>query len=156
MTDKSLLKIFIGTDHRGFLLKAKLIEWLQTQGYQVIDNGNTELDLEDDYPDFSIAVAEAVAREAGNARGIILCGSGVGATIAANKVPGALASLGLSPEMVENGRHDDNFNVLVIAADFQDLETAQELITAFLETPYEGGGRYQRRLDKITAYEQSH
>lgn len=148
------ISIHLGTDHRGFALKEQLKTWLMAKGYQVVDHGNEVLDPADDFPPFAFKVAEAVAQEAPMARGIVVCGSGVGVTIAANKVPGARASLGLSPEMVKKGRQDDDMNILVLAADFQDQAVAQSLTTAFLETAVETTERRQRRLQQITDYEQ--
>lgn len=154
MTEKPT--IYIGADHRGFALKSEVSDWLRTQGYTVTDCGNHVLDPNDDYPDFCIAVGQAVVGSAPDALGIVLCGSGVGAVVAANKVKGVRASSGLHEAMVRSGRHDDDFNTLVIAADYQSLEEAQTLISAFIDTEYELTERYQRRLDKIAAYEQSH
>lgn len=148
--------IHLGADHRGFAHKERLKIWLEQLGCHVVDHGSLVLDPHDDFPEYAFDVAEHVVAEnqVGTARGILLCGSGVGVTIAANKVKGARASLGLSPEMVRKGRADDDLNVLVIAADFQDVEQAKALITAFLDTPLDTSDRRLRRLEQIQRYEQ--
>lgn len=150
------MKLYLGADHRGFKLKAEIKEWLeQATQHQVIDLGNTEFDQNDDYPDFSLAVAEAVAEvdDANLARGIVLCGSGVGVTIAGNKVVGArVAGLNSEAEVVA-ARQDDDLNVLALGADFLELDQIKNLITSFLETEYQATDRHQRRLDKIRKYE---
>lgn len=146
--------IHIGADHRGFALKEQLKAWLMAEGHEVVDHGNTVLDPEDDFPPYAFKLAEAVAEDEANNRGILVCGSGVGVTIAANKVPGARASLGLSSEMVKKGREDDDMNILVLAADFQDQALSQALVTSFLNTPVDTAERRQRRLQQIKNYEQ--
>lgn len=145
--------LYIGADHRGFQLKEQLKPWLVAQGYQVMDEGNHQLDPSDDYPDFALRVAEQVAAQP-QARGIVVCGSGIGVSVAANKVRGVRASVATSPEEVAAGRRDDDLNILALSADFISEAHAQAMITAFLETPYAGEERHARRLAKITAYEQ--
>lgn len=144
--------VIIGADHRGFQLKETLKPWLESQGYQVIDCGNKVLDPQDDYPDFAIAVAEKVATEPSH-KGIVVCGSGIGVSIAANKVNGIRASVATSPAEVTKGRQDDDLNVLALSADFINQTQAQDVIRAFLETPYTADERHVRRLAKITDYE---
>jgi len=146
------MTIYIGADHRGFQLKQELLSWLNDQNESVIDCGNIKLDPTDNYPDFAFAVADHVV-QAETSRGIILCGSGVGATVAANKVAGARCCLGFSVAQVTAGRHDDNMNILTIATNFTSLELAQQLISAFLDTPFGEAERYQYRLDQISQRE---
>lgn len=145
------MKIFIGADHRGFALKEKLKPWLVSLGHEVIDCGAATYDKNDDYPDFSFAVAEGVARERG--MGIVICGSGVGVTIAANRVPGARCSTGVSAIEITRGRQDDDLNILAISADYAKEDEAKAMITAFLTTPFVGDERHVRRLQKIAARE---
>lgn len=153
------MKVFVGADHRGFQLKEKLKPWLSGLGYEVIDCGNRMYDKADDYPDFSFAVADALAKEEleyspkkGSTllrAGIVVCGSGVGVTVAANKVRGARCSTGISVEEVRLGREDDDLNILAISANYTGEEKAKEMIRAFLTTPFKGDERHTRRLRKI-------
>ncbi len=149
------MKLFVGADHRGFALKEKLKPWLISLGHDVTDCGNTAYDEADDYPDFSFAVADRVTAEA-ESRGILICGSAVGVTIAANKVKGARCSSGISVEEVKRGRQDDDLNILALSGDFIDEVRAKELISVFLTTPFTGDERHVRRLKKIEDRESSH
>lgn len=142
------MHVLIGADHRGFHLKELLKPWLTAQGHQVTDCGSHTLLPEDDYPQISFALAERLVDSEG-ALAILCCGSGIGASVAANKVKGARCGVGFHPEQVAAGRHDDDMNILALAADYLTEATAQELITTFLETPYDDQPRYQRRLDQI-------
>lgn len=148
------MKIFIGADHRGFELKEKLKPWLTGLGHAVVDCGNTTYEQTDDYPDFAFAVADAVAKER-DSRGIVVCGSAVGVTIAANKVKGARCSPGIGIEEIKKGRQDDDLNILALSGDFITEEQAKELISTFLTTPFTGDERHVRRLKKIEVREQT-
>src|SRR5476651_1816803 len=157
------MTIYIGADHRGFSLKQDMLSQLHQQhpDYPIIDCGNSQLEPLDDYPDFAFKVAEQVVKDAGgdsqgqnaDSLGIIFCGSGVGATIAANKVHGARCCVGFSFEQVQAGRHDDDMNVLTIPADFTSVDVAGQLIKAFITTPFSREERYLRRIQKITKKE---
>jgi ribose 5-phosphate isomerase B len=169
------MTIYIGADHRGFSLKEVLKEALKKDGYEVIDVGAAALDPVDDYPDFARAVAEKVAAAvaaqatlagapasatatatalAAEARGIVICGSGFGVDIVANKFKGVRSALAMSAEHIRVGRHDDDVNVLSIAANFIKPEDALAIARVFLATPFENNeDRYVRRLDKIRAIE---
>ncbi len=146
------MKIFLGADHRGFELKEVIKPWLIKQGYEVIDLGNDHYEPEDDYPDFTFPVAEQVAAET-ESRGIVVCGSGIGVTMAANKVVGIRAGAAHSVSEAEHARAHDNINVLALAADYLDEATAQQLIEAFLGVEFRQEKKYIRRVGKITAYE---
>lgn len=149
-------KIFLGADHRGFELKEELKAWLQEEydeKYEIIDLGNDHYDPEDDFPDFALSVAEAVARAGEEARGIVICGSGVGVNVAANKVRGIRASTGISPDEVRHGRKHDDLNALAISADYTSPDKAKEMIQIFLQTPFDAQDKYTRRLEKISKYE---
>lgn len=146
------MKVFLGADHRGFKLKEKLKVWLQAEGHLVTDLGNTQYEKTDDFPDFSLAVAQKVQADP-DSRGIVICGSGVGVNIAANKVKGIRASTGINADEVRHARQHDNLNVLAISADYSILEQVQEMIEVFLNTPFKSEARFQRRLDKISTYE---
>lgn len=157
-------KVFIGADHRGFQLKEHLVAALQEQGYTVEDCGNKKFDPGDDYPDFALAVAEKVAATNNTTEsnalpkslGIVICGSGVGASVAANKVATIRAAQAGWPGEVQHARQADNINVLTLSADYQEGAHALDLVNIFLQTEYEGAERHRRRLQKIHAYEQQH
>lgn len=148
------MKLYIGADHRGFDVKEMLKTWLETDGHEVVDCGNFKKDPEDDFPDFTFPVAESVTEEEG-AFGIVVCGSGGGVTIAANKVPGIRCVLGMNVEDVTHNRAHDDANVLALAANFTPEDTIKNMVTAFVTTPFSGEDKYKRRLNKIIAYEQA-
>lgn len=143
------MRIYIGADHRGFELKAKLIPWLRNQGYDVVDCGNMNFDPNDDYPDFSFSVADHVAAEEGS-YGIVMCGSGSGVCIAANKVKGIRCGLAANDDMVRHQRTHDNANMLAISADYIDEVRVRSMITIFLTTDFMKLDRFLRRLKKIS------
>jgi RpiB/LacA/LacB family sugar-phosphate isomerase len=147
------MNIYIGADHRGFALKNDLMAWLTAEGHTINDVGAPTLVPDDDYPDFALAVARAVAEAPQNRRGIALCGSGVGAAVAANKVPGIRAALLHDPAIAAAARNDDDTNVLALGADYVTLENAKEIVARWLATPFSGEERHQRRLNKIVSYE---
>lgn len=146
--------IFLGADHRGFALKETLKRWLEGQGYEVQDLGASSLVDGDDYVDYARIVAERVS-EGKEARGIVICGSGVGVDVTANKVKTIRSTLGFAEEQVREARADDDSNVLALAADFTEQSQARQLVQIFLETPFKKEERYLRRLKKIESLEQS-
>lgn len=146
------MKIYIGSDHGGFQLKEQLKPWLVSQGHEVIDCGNTKLDPTDDYPDFAFPVADNVVQTP-NSRGIVLCRSGGGVTIAANKIKGIRAVTAVNPVDIAHNRSYDDVNVVAISADYTGENEAKVLIKTFLDTPFDGGERFVRRLNKIKARE---
>lgn len=148
------MELYIGADHRGFRMKNDLLLWFHTHGYEVTDIGNHAEDTEDDYVDFATLLAQAVAEDPTNRRGILLCGSGVGMAVAANKVPGIRAALIHEVNIAKNARHDDDINVLALGADYIQQETAERVVQTFLTTSFSGAERHVRRLEKITALEQ--
>jgi ribose 5-phosphate isomerase B len=145
--------IYIGADHRGFYLKEELERELKRGGYEVVDMGNDESDQDDDYPDFAGAVAEKVSGAGNEVRGILICGSGIGVDITANKFDGVRAALAMSPEHIRAGRNDDDVNVLCLASDFTKPGDAIEIARMFLATPFDGEERRVRRLKKIQEIE---
>ena len=147
------MNIYIGADHGGFSLKAQLEAELKNEGYTTIDVGDEKLIAEDDYTDFARAVAENVAKDPRVLRGIVICRSGFGVDIAANKVKGIRAALAMSPDHIYQGRHDDDVNVLALAADFITPEDAIRMVKVFLTTPFAKEERYTRRLQKIADIE---
>jgi ribose 5-phosphate isomerase B len=146
-------KIYIASDHRGFILKQELINFLKDQGYEPIDVGNTDFDPKDNYPDFVLPLAKKVA--AGDIKGIIIGRSGNGEAIAANKVKGVRAALATSEEMAAKAREHNNANILSLGADYIDKERAKDLVKTFLTTDFSSDERYQKRIDKVNDYELS-
>ena len=134
-------------------MKERLKEVLKNDAYDVVDLGAPTLVADDDYPDYAAAVAEKVAASPLTARGIVICGSGFGADIVANKFDGVRAALAMSADHAYQGRHDDDVNVLALAADFVDEATAMNIVKVFLTTPFAKEERYSRRLGKIAEIE---
>ncbi len=146
------MQITIGADHAGLPLKEQLKPWLEAAGHQVKDIGAHDLDPEDDYPDFAAAVARSI--QAGEAqRGIICCGSGVGASITANKVPGVRAGLCHDTYSGHQGVEHDDMNVICLGARIVGLDLSKEIVTAFLGASFIPEPRFQRRLDKLNRVE---
>ena len=147
------MKIGVAADHGGFELKNTVKLFLQKEGYEVKDFGATELDTGDDYPDFVIPLAEAVADKKAD-RGIAICGSGVGASVAANKVKGVRAALIHDHFSAHQGVEDDDMNLICLGGRVTAFAAAEELIMAFLNAKYIGAERHERRLQKIKKLEQ--
>jgi len=145
------LRVALGADHGGYSLKNELLARLRGQ-YDILDMGAHKYDPEDDYPDFAEAVSKAVA--SGKAeRGLLVCGSGVGACIAANKVPSARACLCHDTYSAHQGVEHDDMNVLCLGARVIGIELATELIEAFLKARFSNEKRHRRRLKKVFAIE---
>lgn len=143
--------IYIAADHRGFRLKEEIKKWLETELYEFRDLGAYEYDKEDDYPLYAIKIGETVIKE--NARGILICGSGAGASIAANKVKGIRAGLCTSVRQAASARSDDNINLLCLSADWVSVEDNQKITDTFLKTPFSSEERHIRRINQIKDYE---
>jgi len=141
--------LYIGADHRGYNLKEALKAYLKELNFNIEDMGAFELNPEDDYPDFAAAVAKKVAENPEENRGILLCGSGVGVDIVANKIKGVRSALCFDANQAKASRNDDNTNVLSLASDFTAEEKAKEIVKTWLETPYAKLEKYERRLNKI-------
>ena len=148
------MKVGLAADHGGFDLKEKLKVFLQSQSFEVQDFGAQTLDPADDYPDKIVPLARAIA--AGEVeRGIAICGSGVGAAIAANKINGVRAALINDYFSAHQGVEDDSMNMMCLGGRVTGTESAKELVLAFLKATYSGAERHQRRLDKVKALEKS-
>ena len=145
-------RVGIAADHGGFQLKAELSESLRNAGYEVEDFGAYRLDGADDYPDFIIPLARAVAA-AQVQRAVALCGSGVGASVAANKVPGVRAGLIHDVFSAHQGVEDDDMNVICLGGKVIGSGLALELIETFLHARFSGAARHERRLAKVHALE---
>jgi ribose 5-phosphate isomerase B len=148
------MRIAIASDHAGFSLKQPLADALRKAGHDVVDMGASDFNAGDDYPDYVLPLAKAVASgEVG--RGIAVCGSGVGATVAANKVRGARAALVMDTFSARQGVEDDDMNVLCLGARVVGFALAFELVEAFLAARFSGAERHARRLAKVIAAEQA-
>src|SRR2546430_11244544 len=142
--------VAVGADHAGFLLKQHLKEWLVAEGHRVVDAGTNSSDSVD-YPDYAAAVARAVS--AGEAeRGLLVCGTGIGMVIAANKVPGIRAGVCGDVETARLSRQHNDLNVLALAGRTTSLGHAIAIVRTWFETPFQGG-RHQRRLTKVAGLE---
>jgi len=147
-----MLSVGIAADHGGFDLKERLAEDLRRGDYEVLDFGAYELQPGDDYPDYVVPLAWAVAKGE-VARGIAICGSGVGACVAANKVPGVRAGLIHDVYSARQGVEDDDMNVLCLGGRVVGYALARDLVQAFLAARFSGDERFRRRLDKVAALE---
>jgi len=148
------MRIAIGADHGGLALKAHISAALRAAGHTVLDLGAYVLNPADDYPDFAQAVAEAVRRGQAE-RGIIVCGSGVGACVVANKLPGIRAGVCHDTYSAHQGVEDDDMNVLCLGARVIGSELALEVVRAFVGAKFSGEERHRRRLAKIAALERA-
>ncbi|OGS40913.1 MAG: ribose-5-phosphate isomerase [Elusimicrobia bacterium RIFOXYD12_FULL_66_9] len=149
------MNIALGCDHAGYPLKKLVHDWLVKKGHTVLNLGVDTDDVPADYPDYARAVAEAVA--SGKApRGIVVCGSGVGATVAANKVPGARACMCHDTFSARQGVEDDDLNILCLGGRIIGSELAYEVLNAFLIAKFSGLDRHQRRKDKVIAIERAY
>ena len=146
------MRIVIGADHGGYNLKSQLIDFLNTLGHEVKDVGAYTLDSSDDYPDFAQKVAECIVAGTSD-RGIMLCGSGVGASVAANKVRGVRASVCHDIYSAHQGVEHDDMNVLCIGARIIGKKAAFELVSAFVDAQFSEENRHSRRLHKISLME---
>lgn len=146
------MRIAIGADHAGFDLKQLLAAYLRHHGHQLIDKG-TDNEEPVDYPDFAEAVGKALL-DGEAERGLLICGSGVGASVAANKLPGIRAGLCHDTYSARQGVEHDDMNILVLGARIIGTEVARELVDNFLAAQFNGAERHRRRVDKIRALEQ--
>jgi len=147
-----MMRIGIAADHGGFELKVKLTADLKSDGHEVADFGAHELVEEDDYPDFVVPLARAVARGEVT-RGLAICGSGVGACVAANKVPGVRAALIMDSFTAHQGVEDDDMNLICLGGRVIGHSLAWELVQTFLNARFKGAERFRRRLEQIAEME---
>ncbi|MEK9175744.1 MAG: RpiB/LacA/LacB family sugar-phosphate isomerase, partial [Patescibacteria group bacterium] len=124
------MNIFIGADHRGFSLKEDIKTYLLSKGYVVTDVGAHELNLDDDYPDIALLVANEVAKDLNN-RGILICGSAMGMDVVANKVKGIRATVAYSKISAQHARQNDNISIISLAGDILKVREAQEIVDIF-------------------------
>lgn len=147
------MKIHVACDHAAFELKEALVSHLQEKGLEVIDHGSKEYDAEDDYPNTCIPCAEAVLADKGSL-GVVLGGSGNGEQMAANCVKGIRAALAWSLETAKLARMHNNAQIVAVGARMHEIPEALAIIDAFIEEPFTGDQRHQRRIDLMAKYEQ--
>jgi len=146
------MKVAIGADHAGFLLKQDIATWLADSEFELLDLGTDSTEAVD-YPDFAEAVGLAIL-EGRSERGLLICGSGVGVSVAANKIPGIRAALCHDTYSAHQGVEHDDMNVLVLGARVIGPALARELVQAFLDAGFTGEERHRRRLAKVNAIEE--
>lgn len=146
------MDIFIGADHNGFALKAELVELLQRDGYAVHDEGDRQLVPDDDFPQFAARTITALrGSKSADARAILICGSGQGMCMVANRYKGVRASLCWDVEEARASRNDDDSNVLCLPARSLDAASANRIVETWLATPFAGAPRFKRRLRELDA-----
>jgi ribose 5-phosphate isomerase B len=144
------MKVYVGADHNGFFLKQKLMDYLKKAGYDVVDDGNEQLDPADDYPLFAErAVKDVLGGDDKDTRAILICGSGQGMCIAANRFKGVRAAVGYDHESVRASRNDDNVNILCLPARTLAQDAAYDLVDTFLKTEFAAAERFNRRLGEL-------
>ena len=146
------MRIHIGSDHAGLELKAELVKHLSSNGHDVTDHGPHEYDALDDYPDFCIPAAQAVAKDP-SSLGIVLGGSGNGEQIAANKIKGIRAALAWSIETAKLAKEHNNANVVAVGGRMHEISLVKEIIDAFIGEPFSNDERHVRRIKKISDFE---
>ena len=149
------MRIALGSDHAGFEMKQFVSQQLREWGHDVHDAGPSTYDPTDDYPDFALLVATAIAGGTAD-RGVLVCGSGVGASIAANKVPGVRAAMCHDTYSAHQGVEHDDMNVLCMGARIIGVELAREILKSFLGATFTEEERHVRRLNKVKEIEATH
>jgi len=148
------VKLFLGADHNGFDYKVKLAEYLRAHGYDVVDEGDEKRDPEDDFPQFAARVVTAMrSSDDPDARGILICGSGQGMAMAANRFRGIRASLCWDTEEARASRNDDDANVLCLTARYIDFDKTMAIVNTWLMTPFAGAPRFKRRIQELDGLE---
>lgn len=144
------MKVFIGSDHNGFEYKNQLTKALELAGHEVIDEGGVTLDPGDDFPQFASKVVHALlGSQDPEAKGILICGSGQGMCMAANRFKNIRASLCWNLNEARSARNDDDSNVLCLSSKYLSLEETGSIMATFLSTPFAGAPRYQRRIQQL-------
>jgi len=144
------MKIYIGADHNGFDFKKQLVEQLKSAGHDVVDAGDVTLNPEDDFPKFAGQVVHALLADADkDVKGILICGSGQGMCMAANRFKGIRASLVWNLDEARSARNDDDSNVLCLSSRYTSLDDARSIITTWLATPFAAAPRFVRRLKEL-------
>ena len=145
--------LYLGADHRGYKLKEELKKFLIKKKVSFLDMGNSHFNPDDDYTDIGYAVAKKLAEDSDTNGGILICGSGIGICIAANKVDGIRAGLASVPKIAKKGKEDDDMNMLCLAADTTSSAQAVRIISAWLKAKFKPESRYVRRIKEIEEIE---
>ncbi len=148
------MRVHIGGDHAAYEMQRALVEWLAAEGHEVVDHGPVDYDAEDDYPVYVLRAAEAVAADPGSL-GVVLGGSGNGEQMAANKVKGIRAALCYTTELAQLAREHNDAQIISLGGRFHTQEQAQAMVKIFLETPFSGVERHERRLAMVSDYEKN-
>ena len=148
------MRVYLGSDHAGYELKAHLVAYLTSLGHEAIDVGPATYDASDDYPPFCIEAARRTLADPGSL-GVVLGGSGNGEQMSANKVPGVRCALAWNVETATLGRQHNDAQVVAVGARMHSLDEAAGIVAAFVATPFSGEPRHQRRIDILTEYERS-
>ena len=146
------MRIAVAADHAGVEIKDEVVRFLRGLGHDVLDLGGDGSDHSDDYPDYAVLVGDSLRSDAAE-RGVLVCGSGVGVSIAANKIPGVRAAICHDHYSAHQGVEHDNMNVLVLGGRIIGGQTAKELVQAFVDARFSGEERHMRRLGKVQAIE---
>ncbi len=141
------MTIHLGSDHAGFAAKERTKRWLLAKGHRVVDFGNEKLEPLDDYPDYALPLARAVAKK--KARGILFCANGVGVCMVANRVRRIRAGIAWSVHAAKTSRADDNTNILCVPTRIRTIDPPEKIIAAWLQTKFSGAARHKRRLKKV-------
>lgn len=147
--------IYLGADHQGFKLKEYIKRVLGELGYSVADIGNSQCDEKDHYPYFAGLVAKKVSEAPESSRGIVICGSGVGMDIVANKFPNVRCALAMTPDQAFDSRNDDDVNMLALAAKHIEPDAAKKILITWLETPFSNEPQHLERIQSIFALEET-
>ncbi len=144
------MKIYVGADHNGFYLRNNLMQYLKRAGYEVQDDGDAQLNADDDFPVFAAKVVQDIlSSDDADARGILICGSGQGMCMAANRFKGVRACMGYDRESIKASRNDEDSNILCLAARVLEKDKINVLVETFLNTPFANLGRFQRRIQEM-------
>ena len=144
------MKIYIGADHNGFDFKREISEFLRRSGYEVIDDGDAKRDKDDDFPQFAGRVVSSLLADGDpESRGILICGSGQGMCMAANRFNGIRASLCWNIEEARAARNDDDSNVLCLSSRHLSIQDTLPIVTTWLQTPFAGAARFKRRIREL-------
>jgi ribose 5-phosphate isomerase B len=144
------MKIFIGADHNGFDYKSSLMQALQMAGHEVVDQGDVTVDPNDDFPQFASKVVQALLGSGDpEAKGILICGSGQGMAMAANRFKGIRAALCWNLNEARSARNDDDANILCLSSKYMSLEESGSIMATFLATPFAAAPRFQRRIQQL-------
>jgi len=144
------MKIYVGADHKGFYLRNKLLAYLKRAGYDVVDEGDQRLNAEDDFPVFAQKVVnDVLTSDDPEPRGILICGSGQGMCMAANRFKGIRAALGYDKTSIRLARNDDDANVLCLPADKLEEDETNVMIETFLNTAFANAARFKRRIAEM-------